>query len=374
MAFRIFVINPGSTSTKLSLFEDRKEVYTTAVVHDADELKSFEHINDQLDYRMRVIKDFLKENSIDLTGIDAIVGRGGSVHPVPSGVFEVSRELLEDTRNSVGGMIHPSCLGVQLGRELQKEYGGRLFMVDPICVDEYIPEARFTGIRGIRRKSIGHALNLKGTLKHHCELNGMEYEENNFIACHIDGGISVTAHRKGKMIDGSNACGGDGPFTPTRTGSIAVTDLLDWLEKGHTIQEGRMLCVNNGGFVNHFKSNDGDELKRRIDEGDEYANLIWNSFIYNIAKAIGAMAATLKGDVQGIILTGRYVRFGDIIEQLEEGCSWIAPITVYHGELEHQSMANGAYSVLTGKVQPLDYHTEAEKLKEAHRFYEVPVE
>ena len=317
MAFRIFVINPGSTSTKLSLFEDRKEVYTTAVVHDADELKSFEHINDQLDYRMRVIKDFLKENSIDLTGIDAIVGRGGSVHPVPSGVFEVSRELLEDTRNSVGGMIHPSCLGVQLGRELQKEYGGRLFMVDPICVDEYIPEARFTGIRGIRRKSIGHALNLKGTLKHHCELNGMEYEENNFIACHIDGGISVTAHRKGKMIDGSNACGGDGPFTPTRTGSIAVTDLLDWLEKGHTIQEGRMLCVNNGGFVNHFKSNDGDELKRRIDEGDEYANLIWNSFIYNIAKAIGAMAATLKGDVQGIILTGRYVRFGDIIEQLE---------------------------------------------------------
>ena len=134
-----------------------------------------------------------------------------------------------------------------------------------------------------------------------------------------------------------------------------------------------MLCVNNGGFVNHFSSNDGDELKRRIEAGDEYANLIWNSFIYNIGKAIGAMAATLKGDVQGIIITGRYVRFGDIIEQLEDGCSWIAPITVYHGELEHQSMANGAYSVLSGKAEPLDYGTEAAKLKEAHSFYEVPV-
>lgn len=370
MSFKIFVINPGSTSTKLSLFEDRKEVYSTAVVHDAQELLSFPHINDQLGYRMNVIKEFLKKNNIDLSDVDAIVGRGGSVHPVPSGVFEVDRELLEDTRNIVGGMIHPSCLGVQLGRELQKEYGGRLFMVDPICVDEYIPEARFTGIRGVRRKSIGHALNLKGTLHHHCELLGIEYEENNFIACHIDGGISVTAHRKGQMIDGSNACGGDGAFTPTRIGSIAVTDLLDYLEAGHSIADTRLLCAGKGGFVNHFGSNDGDELKAKILAGDEYANLIWQSFIYNIAKQIGAMSTVLKGDVHSIVLTGRYVRFGDIIEKLTEATEWIAPVHVYQGELEHQAMANGAYKVLTGKITPLDYHTEVVRLREAHRFYE----
>lgn len=369
MAFKIFVINPGSTSTKLSLFRDREEVYGTTVVHDAQELLSFPTINDQLDYRMKVITDFLEANHIDLSDVDAIVGRGGSVKPVPSGVFEVSRELLEDTRNNVGGMIHPSSLGVQLGRELQKKYGGRLFMVDPICVDEYIPEARFTGIKGIRRKSIGHALNLKGTLHHHCELNNIDYENSNFIACHIDGGISVTAHRKGRMIDGGNACGGDGPFTPTRTGSIAVTDLLDYLEAGHTIAETRLLCAGKGGFVNHFGSNDGDELHYKMTHGDEYAELIWQSFFYNITKAIGAMAAALGGDIQGIILTGRYVRFEDMVQYIKDKCGWIAPITVYDGELEHESMANGAYKVLKGKIEPLDYRTEVDKLQEAHDFY-----
>lgn len=370
MGFKIFVINPGSTSTKLSLFDGREEIHNVAVVHDAGELTAFEHINDQLDYRMKVVTEFLKENDIDLNNVDAIVGRGGSVYPVSSGVFEVDDELLEDTRNSVGGMIHPSCLGVQMGKKLQEKYGGRLFMVDPICVDEYIDEARFTGIRGVRRKSIGHALNLKGTLRKHCELNNLKYEDNNFIACHIDGGISVTAHRKGRMIDGSNACGGDGPFTPTRIGSIAVTDLLDYLEKGHSIEETRMLCAGKGGFVNHFGSNDGDALKQRILDGDKYANLIWNSFIYNIAKAIGSMSAVLKGDVNSIILTGRYVRFGDIVGKLREACEWIAPVHVYYGELEHQSMADGAYRVLTGEIEPLDYHTEVVKLREEHQFYE----
>lgn len=355
MAFKIFVINPGSTSTKLALFENRKMLFETSVVHDAKELLSFPTINDQLPYRMAVIKDFLKENNIDLTGVDGIVGRGGSIKPVKSGVYEVNDKLLEDTRNAVGGVVHPSSLGIQLGYELQQEYGGRLFMVDPISVDEYIPEARYTGIAGIRRKSVFHALNLKGTLHHHCEMTGTNYPTSNFILCHIDGGVSVVASEGGRIIDGNNACGGDGPFTPTRTGSIGVLDLLDYLEAGHSIADTRRMCAGKGGFVSYYDSNDADELKERIVNGDKQAKELWSSFIYNICKSIGAMACALGGKVDGIILTGRYVRFDDMNDEIKRRCEWIAPIHLYNGELEHQAMADGAYWALAKKYYPRTY-------------------
>lgn len=355
MAMKIFVINPGSTSTKLSMFEDGVKKFDTSVTHDAQVLLSFENINDQLPYRMKVIEEFIEENGIDLSGIDAFVGRGGCVYPMEEGVYEVNDKLLEDTRNNVAGIIHPSSLGIQLGYELQKKFGGRLFTVNPVCVDEYCDEARVTGVKGISRRSVSHALNLKGTIRRHCEKYGVDYYNSNIIACHIDGGIAITAHKNGYMIDGNNAAGGDGPFTPTRTGSISVLDLLDYLEEGHSIEETRRLCAGAGGFVSYFGSSSGEHVKDLIAQGDKEAEKVWNGFCYNLAKGIAALSAAFAGRVNAIILTGRYVRFDDMVESIRQRCGWIAPIYVYPGEVEQEEMAENAARVIQGIDIPKVY-------------------
>lgn len=355
MAYRILVINPGSTSTKLALFDGEQKMFETSVTHDAQVLLSFDDVNDQLPYRMEVINEFLVENNIELEGIDAIVGRGGCVYPMEAGVYEVNDRLMEDTKANVAGIIHPSSLGIQLGAELQKRYGGRLFTVNPVCVDEYCDEARVTGVKGISRKSVGHALNLKGTIRRHCEKYGFDYYNSNIIACHIDGGVAITAHKNGYMIDGNNAAGGDGPFTPTRTGSIGVLDLLDYLEEGHSIQETRKLCAGAGGFVSYFGSSSGEHVKELIAEGDKEAEKVWNGFCYNLAKGIAAFTASFEGRVDSIILTGRYVRFDDMVDSIRRRCGWIAPIYVYPGEVEHEEMAEGALRVLRGIDEPKYY-------------------
>lgn len=355
MSYKIFVINPGSTSTKLALFEDEEKLFETSVTHDAQVLLSFDNINDQLPYRMQVINEFLEENNIDLTGIDAIVGRGGCVYPMESGVYEVNDNLMADTIANVAGIVHPSSLGIQLGAELQKKYGGRLFTVNPVCVDEYCDEARITGIAGISRKSVGHALNLKGIIRRHCDSTGLEYYNSNIIACHIDGGVAITAHKNGYMIDGNNAAGGDGPFTPTRTGSIGVLDLLDYLEAGHTPQEVRKMCAGAGGFVSYFGTSSGDEVKKMVEAGDPMAKKVWDGFCYNLAKGIAAFTASFEGRVDAIILTGRYVRFDDMVDSIRRRCGWIAPIYLYPGEVEHEEMAEGALRVLQGIDIPKYY-------------------
>ena len=222
--YRIFIINPGSTSTKLSLFENDKNIYTTDVFHDSKVLLSFPTINDQLDYRMKVIYDFLKEDHIDLTGIDAVVGRGGGCYAVPGGIYQIDERLIADTRAARGGLYHASMLGVQMANEVHQKYGGIMIMMDPPVVDELCDDARITGLKGVYRRAVSHALNLKATARTHAKRMGKRYEDCNFIVCHIDGGISVTAHEHGRMIDGNDAGGGEGPFTPTRMGSLAVTD------------------------------------------------------------------------------------------------------------------------------------------------------
>ena len=226
--FRIFVINPGSTSTKLALFENNIKILETSVTHDAEVLNSFPMPNDQLEYRMGVIKEFVEKNDIELDNIDAFVGRGGGCRPVPSGTFEVNDILLQDIRNNVGRTIHPSILGVQLAYELQQKYGGRLFMVDPICVDEYTDVARVTGVKGIERRAESHALNLRGTAMKHCKIHGMDYYSSSLVVAHIDGGITIAAHKNGKQIDCNQGAGGEGPFTATRTGSLPLMEVLDY--------------------------------------------------------------------------------------------------------------------------------------------------
>lgn len=352
--YRIFVINPGSTSTKLSLFENERNLFTTDVFHDSSVLRQFATINDQLDYRMDVVKQFLKDNEIDLTGIDAIMGRGGGCCPVVSGIYKIDQQLIRDTKEATGGVTHASMLGVQMAEVIHSHYGGQMFMMDPPVVDELCDLARLTGVDGIYRKAGCHALNLKATAKKHAAAMGKKYEECNFIVCHIDGGISITAHERGRMIDGNNAGGGEGPFTPTRMGTMAVTDLLRCFGPDQWDQL-KSLCSQAGGLSSYFGTSNSDTVHKMVEEGNPKAVRVWKAMIYQITKWIGAMSTVLKGDVDGIVLTGGLLRFQDLVDQIRESCQWIAPVSVYVGECEQEAMAEGALRVLRGEEEAKEY-------------------
>lgn len=357
MSYRIFVINPGSTSTKLAYFEDDVKVHEANIFHDAPELAQFGRVFDQLDFRKRMIMDFLKENDIDLHGIDAVVGRGGSTASVLGGTYEVNDKMVEDTRNMVTGVDHPANLGILLAREIAAEYGGRVFMVDSPKVDEFTDEARITGMDGLYRGSSLHVLNLKGTARLHCRTHGMKYEDSDLIVCHIDGGMSISAHRHGKMIDGTNNAWGEGPFTPTRTGALPVQLAVEYFGEGG---EGSELyvgdaCTRAGGFVSHFGTSNSDKVHEMVKAGDPKAARVWNAMCYNICKSIGSMAAALSGHVDAILCGGGLLRFDDLCAYIDEHCRWIAPVFFYPGEVEHEAMAAGALRVLRGEEEAKVY-------------------
>ena len=352
--YRVFVLNPGSTSTKLEYFENEKSIRKDNIFHDSTVLRNFDTINAQLYYRMEYVRKWLADNDIDLTGIDAIVGRGGACYPVPSGTYEVDERLLNDVRSAKGGVYHSSMLGIQMAKELHDEFGGRLLMVDPIVVDELQDVARITGVKGLYRTSATHALNLKATAREHAKRTGVKYKDMNYIVCHIDGGITVTAHQKGRMIDANDGSGGDGPFTPTRMGTMAVTDVIKFLFD-KPIDEVRKLCQSTGGLSSWFGTSNSDTIHELVEKGDPKATLIWNALIYQITKLIGSMACVLHGQVDAIILTGGLMRFDDVLEGIKEACGWIAPVSSYPGELEHEAMRDGALRVLRGEEEALIY-------------------
>ena len=352
--YRIFVINPGSTSTKLSMFENDVCLFTEDTFHDSSVLLTFPTINDQLGYRMEVMHRFIAEHGIDLHGVDAIVGRGGGCCAIPGGVYAIDDALIRDTREARGGLYHASMLGVQMARALHEEYGGLMLMMDPPVVDELCDLARMTGARGVYRTAISHALNLKETARRHARTLGKRYEDCSLIVCHIDGGISVTAHRHGRMIDGNNAGGGEGPFTPTRIGSMAVTDILTHFADTPREQL-KALCSQAGGLTSHFGTSNSDTVHRLVEQGDPRAVRVWEAMIYQIGKAIGEMAAVLCGEVDGIVLTGGLLRFDDVLEGIRRRCGFIAPVTAYPGEFEQEAMAAGALRVLTGEEEARVY-------------------
>ncbi|MCQ2506883.1 MAG: butyrate kinase [Lachnospiraceae bacterium] len=352
--FKILIINPGSTSTKIEFFENEKSIVKANVFHDSTILLNFPTINDQLDYRMEVVRKWLSENNIDLTGVDAIVGRGGACCPLEGGTYNIDDRLVEDTKAAKGGVYHSSMLGVQMAKAFHDIYGGRMFTVDPIVVDELEDVARITGVKGIYRTSATHALNQKATAREHAKKLGKKYEELNLIVCHIDGGITVTAHKKGKMVDTNDGSGGDGPMTPTRMGTMAVTDVVRLLFDTPKA-EMRKLCSASGGLSSWFGTSNADTVHEMVEKGDAKATLIWNALSYQISKSIGAMAAVLQGKVDGIVLTGGLMRFNDIIKTIEDNCGWIAPVSVYPGELEHEAMRDGALRVLRGEENAKTY-------------------
>lgn len=354
--YKILAVNPGSTSTKVAYFENEKCLFNEDVFHDSSVLKEFPTINDQLDYRMEVVGAFLKEHDIDLEDIDAIVGRGGSCASVKGGVYRISEKLIQDTRNAVGGLYHSSMLGVQMADRLKNDKA-QLFMVDPTVVDELQDVARVTGVKGIYRKSACHALNHKAVVRRFAAKAGKKYEEMNLISAHIDGGITIMAHDHGRMIDGNDGGGGEGPFTPTRMGSMAITDFERYLGTLKPEEVWSLTSVT-GGFSSHFQTSNSDAIHKMVEDGDPYASLIWKAMVYQCAKSIGSMAVVLKGKVDAILLTGGLMRFADIEEQIREACGWIAPIYTYAGEYEMEAMALGALRVLRGQEEAGTYTGE----------------
>ncbi|MCD7809120.1 MAG: butyrate kinase [Erysipelotrichaceae bacterium] len=355
--YKILTINPGSTSTKIALFENERCVFSKSVSHDVSELNQFETLNDQLPYRRDTILQLLNENHISLNDIDVFVGRGGGLIAMEGGTYEVDDLLLEHARTCANGVVHPANLGSQLAYEFARKYHAKAMVVNPPDVDELQDLARMTGIKDEYRIIHLHALNLKETaIQHSKNVMKKKYEDCNYIVCHIGGGISISAHRKGRMIDGNDIVGGEGPMAPTRCGSLSVANMISFMEKNNlSPKELRKYCTRNGGFIDLTGISDAIELTHRADNGDQYAKMVWNSMIYQIEKWIGSMAAVLHGDVDAILLSGGMVYSEDLVHQIVETCSFIAPVYAYPGEFEMEAMASGAMRVLNGEEELKKY-------------------
>ena len=345
--FKLLVINPGSTSTKISLFVNEKELFQKSQFHDAPVLLQFPHVNGQVPFRYQVILDMLAEEGIDPADIDVFVGRGGSACTQPSGVTIIDQKLYDDTEAAVGGSEHAAKLGVMLAWRFSLAYHKPAYTLNPTNVDEYCDYARLTGIRGLYRQGHSHVLNP-------AESMGKRYEDCNFIVGHIDGGVTVSAHDHGRMIDGTMGADGEGPFAPTRIGSVPVLALLDYIE-AHSTDDVRRMCSRSGGFVSLFGTSNSDTIHALVAQGDKKATLVWNTMIYQICKHIGAMSAVLSGHVDAILLTGGLMRFDDIAAGVRERCGWIAPIHVYPGEMEQEAMAFPVLKVLRGQATAMTY-------------------
>lgn len=355
MAYKLLIINPGSTSTKIGVYEDEKEVFVETLRHSSEEIAKYDSIFEQKGFRKEVIMNVLKDNNFDVSTLDAVVGRGGMLKPMAGGTYEVNDELLNDLKIGVQGQ-HASNLGGILANEIAKEVGGKAFIVDPVVVDELEAVARISGVPELPRKSKFHALNQKAVAKRFGKESKRGYENLNLIVVHMGGGVSVGAHQNGRVIDVNNALDGDGAFSPERAGSVPVGDLIKMCFSGeYTQAEVYSKIVGKGGYVAYLNTNDARDVLREKQEGNEFAELIYNAFIYQVSKSIGEMATVLKGKVDSIILTGGIAYSPIVVADIKERVEWIGNVTVYPGEDELLALAQGAIRVLSGEEEAKIY-------------------
>ncbi len=353
---KLLAINPGSTSTKIAVFENGNKLFGLDVNHDAAKLDEFREISDQFEYRRDMIIEVLSKEGFKLEDFTAFVGRGGGLNPCDGGTYAVNDKVLQHAREH---NYHPATLGSIISDSFAKKYGKQAFVVNPPDVDEFEPVARVTGIVEIERESRLHALSHKEVGLRAAEKLGKKYEDCNFIIAHIGGGTSLAAHRKGKMIDGTDILAGDCPMAPTRSGSVAPGSIVDLCFSGkYDSKQMHAMIRKNGGIVAHLGTADILEVKKRISEGDKYAELIYNTMIYQIAKYIGSYAAVLHGDVDAVVLTGGISRDENLVSELKKMAGFIADFIVYPGEFEMEALANGAHRVITGKEKALVYTGE----------------
>ncbi len=354
MSYEILVINPGSTSTKIGVFSDEKMLFDVTLRHSAEEIGRYPTIADQKDFRKELVEKALADNNYDIHNLSAVSARGGLVAPLPGGTYTINEKLLHDSRAGVSGQ-HASNLGALIAHEIGQELHIPAFVVDPPVVDELMDKARISGHPAIARKSKFHALNQKAVAKRYAKEVGRPYEDLNLIVCHMGGGISVGAHKKGLIVDTQNALDGEGPFSPERSGTLPTGALVDLcFNPDYSQNDIRKMLTGRGGMVAYTGSTDMREVTERAKTNKKVA-LVLDAFHYQIAKEIGAMAVALEGKVDQIILTGG-IAYGEATQKaLKEQVEWIAPVTVYPGEDELLALTQGALRVLKGEEEARTY-------------------
>ena len=355
MSYKLLMINPGSTSTKIGVYEDEKEILVETLRHSSEEINNFGGIFEQFNFRKEVILNVLKEKNFDINTLDAIVGRGGLLKPIEGGTYAINDAMLKDLKVGILGQ-HASNLGGIIANEIGKQLNVPAFIVDPVVVDEMIDVARISGMPEIERKSIFHALNQKAVAKRYAKESGKNYDELNLIVAHMGGGISVGAHMNGRVIDVNNALDGEGPFSPERSGGLPVGDLAKMCFSGkYTLEDIKKKINGKGGFVAYLNTNDAREPLKMAQNGDENARVIFEAMGYQVAKEIGKCAAVLSGKVDAIILTGG-IAYGEVIvSYIKERVEFISPVVVYAGEDELLALAEGGLRVLRGQEKAKEY-------------------
>lgn len=354
MSYKILVINPGSTSTKIGVFEDETLLFDKTLRHSAEDIAQFNSITAQKDWRHELVMKALREQGFDPKELSAVSGRGGLLRPIRGGTYACNDILVNDCKIGVQGQ-HASNLGGILAREIGDELGIPSYIVDPVVVDEMADVARYAGHPLFQRTSIFHALNQKAVAKRYAKEQGKKYEDLNLIVCHMGGGCSIGAHVKGSVIDTQNALDGDGPFTPERSGTLPTGQLVKLCCSGqYTEAEIKRMLNGRGGLVAYTGSNDMRYLIAQAENDPKVAAVV-EAFHYQISKEIGAMAVAMKGQVDQIILTGGIAYGKETVEAIRQMVEWIAPITVYPGEDELLALAQGALRVLRGEEEAQDY-------------------
>lgn len=354
---KILAINPGSTSTKIAVYDGRKQAFLKSIKHDQEKLRSFEHTADQFTFRKEMIVNEVRDAGFDLSQFNIIVGRGGLLKPIPGGVYEVNEAMIWELNHPVSE--HESNLGGLIAHEIAKEIGPgvKAIIVDPICVDELEDIARISGMPEIPRKSIFHALNQRAVARTFARETGRKYEDLDLIVVHMGGGVTVGSHHHGVIVDVNNGLNGEGAMTPERTGSLPVGQLTELCYSGkYTRAEMMKKIKGQGGFSGYLGTNDVQEIECRIKDHDEYALLIFRAMAYQVAKEIGAASTVLKGNVDAILLTGGVAHSNRMVELITERIKHLGPVRVYPGEGEMEALALNAYLVLTGELKVKQYH------------------
>ena len=353
---KILVINPGSTSTKMAVYEDEKPILLRNITHTAEELAPFDAITEQQDLRRQLVLDELKRSDIPLE-FDAVIGRGGLVKPIAGGVYEINEQMAEDTLHGCVMHNHACNLGCLIAHEIAATIPGcRAFIADPGVVDELTPLARISGSPLMPRICIWHALNQRAIARRYARGIGREYEDLNLIICHMGGGISVAAHEHGRAIDANNALDGEGPFSPERAGSLPAADLIRLCYSGkYTEKQLLKRIAGHAGLTAHLGTNNMREILQRIKAGDEHAQLIVDAMLYHTAKQIASEAAVLCGQIDAILLTGGMAHSDYIVSELRRRIGFLAPVYTFPGEDEMEALALNALAVLQGKRQAKVY-------------------
>lgn len=355
---RVLTINPGSTSTKIGVFDNEKIILDITLRHSAKELSKFPELVDQYTFRKQIILDTLDREGINLTRLHAVVARGGLLRPIPGGTYEVNEKMLNDLRSGEYG-VHASNLGALIADDISKQLLIPAYIVDPVVVDELQSIARISGVPEIERRSIFHALNQKAVARRVARQHGKSYEQGNYVIAHMGGGITVGAHQNGRVIDVNNGLAGEGPFSPERAGTLPVGDLVALSYSGkYFASEIMKMVVGKGGLMGYLGTTDAREVEERILEGDAEAKLVYEAMAYQVAKEIGAYAAVLAGKVDAIVLTGG-LAYGEMFtSMIRERVSWIGPVVIMPGENELQALTEGALRVLRKEEEAKQYPPE----------------